>query len=82
VASQNCLDEVGYALERQNPMLAIHLDDTELPPIAPSRWRPTTPKYLECALQCMECWAMRCSPWSWQNVPTGCPRTIPCCLAH
>ena len=32
VASQNCLDEVSYALEHQKPLLAIHLDETQLPP--------------------------------------------------
>jgi len=32
VASQNCLDEVSYALGHQKPLLAIHLDETQLPP--------------------------------------------------
>jgi len=32
VASQNCLDEVGFALEREKPMLAVHLAPTDLPP--------------------------------------------------
>ena len=29
--SQNCLDEVGFALEKEKPLLAIHLQPTELP---------------------------------------------------
>lgn len=32
VASKNCLDEVGFALERDKPSLAIHLAPTQLPP--------------------------------------------------
>lgn len=30
-ASQNCTDEVGFALEKGKPLLAIHLAETELP---------------------------------------------------
>jgi TolB-like protein len=29
--SQNCLDEIGFALEKEKPLLAIHLQQTELP---------------------------------------------------
>ncbi len=32
VASQNCLDEVGFALECEKPMLALHVEQTKLPP--------------------------------------------------
>lgn len=31
VASQNCLDEVGFALEQGKPLLAVHLERTQLP---------------------------------------------------
>ena len=30
-ASHNCLDEVGFALEREKPLLAVHVAETELP---------------------------------------------------
>jgi len=30
-ASYNCLDEVGFALEREKPLLAVHVEPTELP---------------------------------------------------
>lgn len=29
--SHNCLDEVGFALEREKPLLAVHVEPTELP---------------------------------------------------
>ncbi len=32
VTSQTCLDEVGFALEREKPLLAVHVEPTELPP--------------------------------------------------
>ena len=32
VASQNCLDEVGFALECEKPLLALHFEPTKLPP--------------------------------------------------
>jgi TolB-like protein len=31
VASQNCLDEVGFALECEKPLLALHVEQTKLP---------------------------------------------------
>ncbi len=31
-ASQNCVDEVGFALERDKPVLAVHLEPTRLSP--------------------------------------------------
>jgi TolB-like protein len=30
-SSHNCLDEVGFALEREKPLLAVHVEPTELP---------------------------------------------------
>ena len=31
-ASGHCQDEVSYALDRDIPVVAVHLEDTELPP--------------------------------------------------
>jgi len=32
VASRNCLDEANYVLDSDTPFLAVHLEETELPP--------------------------------------------------